>query len=132
MTHDDTTDHEPPRLQCAKCPWKKSTNPREIPNGYCETKHAALKNTIARHNGLGAGRLRIMACHESPIGDEDPCVGWLMNQLGPGNNIPLRLLAMTGGVDTNVDTVGPQHETFEATLPKPRRARRSEKRQAAK
>lgn len=23
-------------IQCAKCPWRKSTNPRLIPNGYCE------------------------------------------------------------------------------------------------
>lgn len=36
-----------PRRQCAKCPWKKSTDPRTIPNGYSETKHAALAGTIA-------------------------------------------------------------------------------------
>jgi len=66
---------------------------------------------------LRFGGVRIMACHEFPKGQERPCVGWLANQLGPGNNIALRLAAHTGRIDANVRTVGPQHETFEDTLP---------------
>ncbi len=64
-----------------------------------------------------SGGLRIMACHETPPGKELPCVGWLANQLGPGNNLALRLAVMTGRVDGNVQTVGEQHERFEDTLP---------------
>ena len=107
------------RKQCGACPFKKSTNPRDIPNGYCETKHAALKRTIARPGDLRiAGTLRIMACHETPTGDEVPCAGWLANQLGEGNNLQLRLAAAFGRIDADVELVGEQHETFEGTLPK--------------
>lgn len=106
-----------PRQQCKKCPWKTTTNPRVIPNGYCSAKHAALSSTIAEPGSLRRGGLRVMACHETPPGKELACVGWLVNQLGPGNNIALRLVVMTGQIDGNVKTVGPQHERFEDTLP---------------
>jgi hypothetical protein len=105
-----------PRKQCAKCPWKVSTNPFEIPDGYDPEKHKALANTIAKPSsleGLGDG-MYIFACHETHA---TPCVGWLVNQLGPGNNIPLRIAVSRGRIDGNVETVGEQHETFEDTLP---------------
>jgi hypothetical protein len=106
------------RKQCAKCPWKKSTNPFDIPDGYCEVKHANLKSTIAEPGstvGLN-GPLRMMACHEFPVEAEQACVGWVIHQLGLGNNIPLRLAAMNGRF-ADWRTVGEQHETFEDTLP---------------
>jgi hypothetical protein len=105
-----------PRKQCKKCPWKVDTDPYEIPNGYCPTKHAALRNTIAEPGSLRGGA-SMMACHETPQGKELPCVGWLVNQLGPGNNIGLRLAVRSGRIDANVETVGEQHERFEDTLP---------------
>lgn len=108
-----------PRRQCAKCPWKVGTDPREIPDGYCESKHRRLKDTIADPGsleGLGKG-LVLMACHETGGRKALPCVGWLVHQLGEGNNIALRIAASLGQVDTNVETVGPQHERFEDTLP---------------
>lgn len=105
-----------PRRQCAKCPWRVDVDPRDIPNGYCETRHAALKGTIADPGDarLG-GELRMMACHETRPGKERPCVGWLANQLGPGNNIRLRVAAMFGRVP-DFQLVGEQHERFEDTL----------------
>lgn len=106
-----------PRKQCAKCPWKTSTDPRDISNGYCEIKHRKLKSTIAEPGDLRLGSVRAMACHDTPAGKELPCVGWLVNQLGPGNNIALRFAVITGQVDDNVRTVGPQHKRFEDTLP---------------
>lgn len=106
--------------QCKKCPWKVATNPREIPDGYCETKHAALRRTIAEPGSLRGLRdpQRAMACHESATGREAPCAGWLYHQLGVGNNIALRMRAL---VDKRFrPTVhGRQHQTFEATLPAP-------------
>lgn len=105
------------RKQCKKCPWKTSTDPHDIPGGYCERKHAALSGTIADPGTLKASPLRIMACHETPTGQELTCVGWLAHQLGPGNNIALRFAVMRGKLDGNVRTVGPQHERFEDTLP---------------
>lgn len=114
------------RVQCEKCPWKKSTDPHEIPNGYSEDKHRALECTIARGPLESIGRgIRMMACHESDPGEEKACVGWLVHQIGPGNNIGLRLQAMRDRSLMDVRTVGPQHESFEATLPKKRRRRRS-------
>ncbi|MEW5425225.1 DUF6283 family protein [Amorphus sp. 3PC139-8] len=104
--------------QCAKCPWKVSTDPRTIPNGYCETKHAALAGTIARPGALNlGGALRVMACHEHDVGDEAYCVGWLMNQLGPGNNIALRLAMRDCENVGHITLVGEQHKRFEDTLP---------------
>lgn len=110
---------KPRRKQCAKCPWRVGVDPHDIPNGYCETKHAALKDTIARPGDairLG-GALRVMACHETQPGKELACAGWLANQLGPGNNIGLRLAVMSGRVNADFDLVGEQHERFEDTLP---------------
>jgi Family of unknown function (DUF6283) len=101
--------------QCAKCPWKKDVDPRAIPRGYDVAKHRALADTIAEPGVLAFdGPLRIMACHESHA---TPCVGWLVHQLGPGNNLKLRLAVIAGRVSADVETVGPQHERFEDTLP---------------
>lgn len=106
-----------PRRQCRKCPWKVTTDPHEIPNGYCETKHKALKGTIAEPGSLRFDALRLMACHETKGRTLLPCVGWLVHQLGEGNNLALRLRVMSGQVDANVETVGEQHTRFEDTLP---------------
>jgi hypothetical protein len=103
--------------QCKACPWKRSTRPaKDIPNGYCAEKHARLANTIADEVTYGFGPvLRMMACHETTDGEERPCVGWLHNQLGVGNNIALRMKARTGCFGKLI-LVGPQHNTFEETL----------------
>lgn len=107
------------RKQCAKCPWRKDVDPSTIPGDYCPTKHRALKSTIAKPSQYRRdSELRLMACHESGRGREIPCVGWIANQLGPGNNIALRLAAIAGRVETVFELVGDQHETFEQTLPK--------------
>jgi hypothetical protein len=108
------------RRQCKKCPWKTSTDPRTIPGGYDADAHGRLSNTIA----TGAPDfdlalpLRLMACHATPTGRERPCVGWLDHQLNHGNNIMLRLFARSGRVDVDYELDGPQHESFEDTLPK--------------
>jgi hypothetical protein len=106
-----------PRKQCAKCPWKVGTDPNEIPNGYCERKHAALQSTIKSGLASIGNTLRMMACHETKAGKELPCVGWLANQLGPGNNIGLRMAVGAGRVSANFELDGEQHERLEDTLP---------------
>lgn len=109
-----------PRRQCAKCPWKVGTDPYEIPNNYDVEKHRALEGTIAEPGDcstLGSGTMRMMACHESTNDQPIVCVGWLHHQLGPGNNIALRMRAAFGDLDTNYEIVGEQHERFEDTLP---------------
>jgi len=104
--------------QCAKCPWQVAVNPHDIPDGYSEEAHAALAGTIARPGAIDlTSPLRVMACHESQPEDEMHCVGWLANQLGPGNNIILRLMMRTCENAAKIRTIGPQHQTFEDTLP---------------
>ncbi len=105
------------RRQCKKCPWKKGTDPRTIPNGYCEARHRGLSKTLGDPGKLHHLR-PLMACHETKAGNEKVCVGWLANQLGPGNNLPLRLAVINGQIDADFELVGEQHERFEDTLPK--------------
>jgi hypothetical protein len=109
--------------QCKACPWKTSTVPeRDIPGGYCESLHADLRKTIAEPGrfSFGSGQRTVMACHESSPGREQVCTGWLMHQLGPGNNLGLRLQMMRPEIAERIKLVrldGPQHERFEDTLP---------------
>ncbi len=108
--------------QCAKCPWIRAVDPRKIPNGYSETKHRALACTIAKPGDFASafsGVARVMACHES---HDAHCIGWLVNQLGPGNNIGLRIGMMSCENAKAIRLRGEQHQRFEDTLPK-RRAR---------
>jgi len=101
--------------QCAKCPWKVSTNPHDIPDGYNVEKHKGLRKTIAEPGSLRPTG-HAMACHESTPEQEMHCIGWLMNQLGPGNNIALRFQMLQYDLkDVKLD--GEQHERFEDTLP---------------
>lgn len=104
-------------VQCAKCPWRVGVDPHDIPNGYCEKKHAALENTIAKEGGLSglfSRNSRAMACHET---HDAHCIGWLMNQLGRGNNIGLRIAMLKCENLRDVKLIGEQHERFEDTLP---------------
>lgn len=101
--------------QCKKCPWRLDVDPHDIPNGYCEEKHANLGSTIANESSLFSNRpMRVMACHET---DNAHCVGWLMNQLGPGNNIPMRMKMSSCENASEIKLMGDQHERFEDTLP---------------
>ena len=95
--------------QCRSCPWRIGTDPgTDIPDGYDRELHKSLRDC----NG-DTGRM--MACHKSPVGDEFACVGWLHHELGPGNNIALRLRAMNADLGP-LELQGEQHETFEETL----------------
>jgi hypothetical protein len=103
--------------QCDHCPWRKDVDPFDIPNGYSVEKHAALSCTIARpgiDSLLQSGPRHVMACHET---HEDHCIGWLMNQVGSGNNIGMRLAVRNCENFKDVELVGEQHERFEDTLP---------------
>ncbi len=104
--------------QCAHCPWRVDVDPHDIPNGYSVEKHQALEGTIARPETavcqIGAGSMKVMACHET---EDAHCLGWLMNQLGPGNNIALRMQVRSCSNIGQVHLIGEQHERFEDTLP---------------
>jgi len=100
--------------QCMKCPWRVETDPHEIPNGYSEERHRALERTIAKPSDGIFGPASAMACHET---DDAHCIGWLVNQLGPGNNIGLRIRMMTCENANKIRVRGEQHACFEDTLP---------------
>ncbi len=96
--------------QCKTCPWKQSVVPsRDVPR-YNRAQHEKLA-----HDMQQGGHQRIMACHKTNEGKERPCVGWLYNQLGPGNNIPLRLKVRGQKFTLDLDT-DDQHATFAESL----------------
>lgn len=102
--------------QCETCPWRKEANPFDIP-GYDPEKHLALMTTISR--GLEfSSTINIMACHYSEEGNEDYCVGWLVNQIGVGNNISLRIKMLNCINAEDIEAFGEQHQKFKDTLPK--------------
>lgn len=103
--------------QCSKCPWKVTTNPYDIPDGYCEVKHSNLKETIAREGELNLSSLKAMACHHSTGDDNMYCVGWLYNQLGSGNNIGLRIRMLRCENIRDLKIYGEQHQRFQDTIP---------------
>lgn len=102
--------------QCTKCPWRIDTDPNEIPNGYSVELHRALADTIAEPGALRSTG-RVFACHEHDADEKVHCVGWLVNQLGPGNNIGLRMQMISCENARAIRVHGEQHETFEDTLP---------------
>lgn len=102
--------------QCRSCPWKVGADLSLIPN-YNRDLHTKLTCTIAKDERLPlpGAPLRLMACHYSTERKNKPCVGWLHNQIGVGNNIGVRMALMTGHLPVpKVD--GDQYETFEETL----------------
>jgi len=104
-------------MQCVHCPWRVATNPHDIPNGYDVAKHRTLETTIAQPGDdfLSPEPLRVMACHET---DKAHCIGWLVNQLGDGNNIALRIQMMLCTNAKRIRLRGEQHATFTDTLPR--------------
>lgn len=107
-------------IQCDKCPWKTSTNPWDIPDGYTLEAHQALINTIAQKEPVEQladieKPLNVMCCHQE---NEAHCIGYLYNQLGIGNNVLLRIQMMNYTNANDIQIVGEQHQSFEDTLPK--------------
>ncbi len=102
--------------QCSKCPWRMDVNPHDIPNGYSVEKHCALESTIAKGVDFfnPKGVVRAMACHET---QDSHCIGWLINQLGPGNNLTMRFKMMNCTNGQDIETVGNQHAEFKKTIP---------------
>lgn len=104
--------------QCAACPWRKDCDPdRDIPGGYSRDKHVALRRTLEPDGPL-------MACHETPVGRDQACVGWIKFQLEQGHNLKPRLAVVSGLFDPRkLEVFGEQHQSFEDTLPRRRRRR---------
>lgn len=104
--------------QCETCPWKVDCNPEEDIPGYSLEQAKKLTTTISDGGTatLTQKEQRIMACHYSVQGRDIPCVGWLHNQLGIGNNLGVRMSVMAGTLPVPV-VEGEQHLVYEDTLP---------------
>lgn len=105
-----------PRKQCRKCPWKVGTG-KNIPNGFARDARDRMQRMTAMPGSLVRTEL-LMQCHETPETKPLPCVGWLVHQLGPGNNLRLRMALIAGQIDGNVETIGPQHRRPEDVVPR--------------
>lgn len=103
--------------QCDKCPWRTNVDPHDIPDGYSVELHRELEDTIADPGSLSLTCGKAMSCHEHISDEEVFCVGWLVNQLGPGNNIALRLQMSHCENASEIETIGEQHQHFRDTLP---------------
>lgn len=104
-------------LQCRLCPWKKSIDPATIPNGF---DYGAHKNLIDHRPSEGVffvKEMHVMACHHSNDKDNMYCIGWLHNQLGEGNNIPLRIQMRNCENIGEIKVYGEQRENFEDVKP---------------
>ena len=103
--------------QCKSCPWRVGVVPETDIPGYSRAKHCDLKQTIrtGMESLVASGPIPVMACHKSQEGREFACAGWLDNQLGPGNNLALRMAVMSGRQPVPV-VDGPQHERFQDTI----------------
>ena len=104
------------RRQCKGCHWLKASSVADIPH-YRRELHEGLACTIAKDLRLLSGTLLLMACHESRPACELVCIGWLHNQIGVGNNLPLRLAQLRDPRLQRYELAGEQHEAFEDTLP---------------
>lgn len=102
----------PPRLQCASCPWKLSINPDALPANYGHVDRDAVVRASAEPGSFRRPEGPPIGCHVVRPGPVLPCVGWLVQQLGPGNNLALRMKVIAGVVDDTVETVGPQRATL--------------------
>ena len=58
-----------------------------------------------------------MACHESFNQEPYHCIGWLMNQVRDGGNIPLRKSMIFCKNSDDIKLDGEQHRNFWDTLP---------------
>lgn len=103
--------------QCKNCPFKVSVDINTIPNGYDAKAHNNLLENSPKETDVIVGQLNVMACHHSNDRDEMYCIGWLANALGEGNNIPMRIKAMSIKNISKIKTYGKQHKRFEDLKP---------------
>lgn len=68
---------KPPHQPCPSCPWRLDQDARSIPN-FSLDKAEALAATCPDERNMGPDHGAAMfACHQSRIGAEVHCAGWL-------------------------------------------------------
>lgn len=71
------TTPKPPQQPCPSCPWRVDQHAQDIPN-FSLALAEGLAATCPDHRGLGpAFGAPLFACHQSKVGAEVHCAGWL-------------------------------------------------------
>lgn len=105
-----------PRRQCRTCPWRADVDPTNIPEGHGRVDGRMLALSVADGlESLANPNVINAECHAYP-GTGLVCVGWLVHQLGPGQNFSVRMKVIKGRIDANVETVGPQRNLVDEML----------------
>jgi Family of unknown function (DUF6283) len=90
-------------IQCDECPWRS-----DVPTGkFLPERYAALADSCRQ----GWPPKAIFACHKSPEGKEQACVGYLLRN--GTNSIAVRLAMAQGRCDpTKLQARGPLYDNF--------------------
>ena len=110
----------PPALPCPTCPWRLDQDARSIPNFSLDlAEKLAATCPDARNMGPDFGAA-LFACHQSKVGAEVPCAGWLATV---GHRHPSVRLSVSRG-ELNADRLVPGahwpalHEGYDQVLEK--------------
>lgn len=105
---------------CPGCPWRVEKDAADIPR-FSLTKAESLAKTSPCENGFGPSFTdNMFACHQSKIGEELACAGWLA---AVGHAHPrVRLAVIQGSLPHSALSPGkdwPQlHSTFQEVIEK--------------
>lgn len=113
---------------CASCPWRRDALAADIPN-FDLSLAEKLSATCPDSRGMGPNfGASVFACHQSKIGEEFACAGWLATV---GNRHPgVRLAVSMNRLDAAALKPGADwpalHENYEQVLEKLRATRAGE------
>jgi len=115
---------KPARQPCLSCPWRLDQDARDIPN-FSLTLAESLAGTCPDHRGMGPDfGAPLFACHQSKVGAEVHCAGWLarVGHAHPG----VRLAVTSGRLDPSHLEPGSDwpalHDSYAEVLDKLRRS----------
>lgn len=100
---------------CASCPWRRDAVAGDIPNFDLELAES-LASTCPDQRGMGPDfGASMFACHQSKVGAEFACAGWLatVGDCHPG----VRLAVMSGHLDSATLSPGADWPALHANYP---------------
>jgi hypothetical protein len=84
-----------PMPPCKSCPWRKDARASDIPN-FSMAMAESLRDTSPNERGVGPDfGSNKMACHQSRVGEEFVCAGWLASVGHAHPGVRLSILAKT-------------------------------------
>lgn len=102
------------RTPCRSCPWRVGSSADAIP-GFSPQRAEDLRATCERSQGLGTA---MFACHQSRVGEEIVCAGWLA--VHGRESIAVRIAVLEGRVPVQALDPGedwpPLYADFDAMI----------------